>query len=164
MTTLPAWEREMLRAPWPDRPADELHPGLWVGGCRYGDPERDAFGFVLTLIPRGEHPSSARVARRMARFPLVDKSHGLPDPGDLDHLVAEVVDSVRAGERTLVRCYAGLNRSALVGCLALCELTGMGGDEAVARIREVRSPTCLINPAFRARVELVAAQPRGATT
>jgi protein-tyrosine phosphatase len=47
----------------------------------------------------------------------------------------------------LVHCQAGLNRSGVVVAYALM-LNGMSAAEAIARIRERRSPAVLCNPQF----------------
>jgi protein-tyrosine phosphatase len=52
-----------------------------------------------------------------------------------------------AGRSTLVRCHAGLNRSGLVVAQALVEL-GLGVPEAIALIRQRRSPWALNNELF----------------
>jgi len=57
------------------------------------------------------------------------------------------VNACREDGPTLVHCQAGLNRSSLVAARALV-LGGMTADDAIALIREKRSPACLCNPAF----------------
>lgn len=54
-------------------------------------------------------------------------------------LVAEaewVAERLRAGQRVLVHCYAGLNRSSTVCCAALILLEGLSAGAALARVRE----------------------------
>ena len=58
-----------------------------------------------------------------------------------------VADAVREGKNVLVTCAAGLNRSGLVTALALRELFGKPGEDAVARVRE-RRPGALTNEIF----------------
>ncbi len=53
----------------------------------------------------------------------------------------------KAGDRVLIRCQAGMNRSSLVTALVLMR-EGMRSDEAIALIREKRSEYCLSNNHF----------------
>ncbi len=55
---------------------------------------------------------------------------------------------VKSGHRVLSHCGMGLNRSALVAGLILCEL-GLSGPQAVERVRE-RRPGALFNDQFAA--------------
>lgn len=54
-----------------------------------------------------------------------------------------------AGKRVLVTCAMGINRSAFVTGLALHQLTGMSGRDAIALIRKRRHPRCLSNETFQ---------------
>jgi len=51
------------------------------------------------------------------------------------------------GDRLLVRCQAGINRSSLVNALILMR-EGMKAEEAIALIRSKRSSFCLSNEHF----------------
>lgn len=65
-----------------------------------------------------------------------------------DDVLAEgrwVADRLRAGERVLVHCYAGMNRSATVCCAALILLEGISAEEALERVRE-RHPVAWPDP------------------
>ena len=53
----------------------------------------------------------------------------------------------KAGDRVLIRCQAGLNRSSLVTALVLMK-EGMSADEAIALIRKQRSLDCFSNLHF----------------
>jgi protein-tyrosine phosphatase len=63
---------------------------------------------------------------------------------------------VAAGERVLVHCQMGLNRSALVAGLVLV-YSGLSGEDAVTRLQD-RRPGALYNEAF---CEYLRQQPRG---
>jgi protein tyrosine/serine phosphatase len=52
-----------------------------------------------------------------------------------------------AGNRVLIRCQAGLNRSSLVTALVLVK-AGWTPDDAIKQIRFTRSPQALFNKAF----------------
>ena len=53
----------------------------------------------------------------------------------------------KAGDRVLIRCQAGMNRSSLVTALVLMK-DGLNADEAIALIRKQRSEYCLSNKHF----------------
>lgn len=73
------------------------------------------------------------------------------------HAVARLGASlVAAGERVLVHCQMGLNRSALVAGLVLV-YSGLSGEDAVTRLQD-RRPGALYNEAF---CEYLRQQPRG---
>jgi protein-tyrosine phosphatase len=65
------------------------------------------------------------------------------------HAVAKLGAAlIEAGERVLVHCQMGLNRSALVAGLVLV-YSGLSGEDAVARLQE-RRPGALYNETFAA--------------
>lgn len=149
---MPAWERDMLDAPWPEG-RTQVWPmwprgGLWVGGAWEREPA-DGFDVVVTLTRRDEADVVVRRPARHVRYPMADDEDGLDRDG-LAELVAYVVRWVREGKRVLVQCYLGLNRSGLVAALALRELSGCTGPEAVALLRVLRDTNVLCNPAFHA--------------
>lgn len=98
------------------------------------------------------HPPSPDSARDVFFFPIEDDptTNWLTKPLWIEQ-VLKVVDLVAQrvyqGDRVLVTCHAGLNRSGLVSALALCAL-GMEPDEAIKLVRERRSPDALFNQQF----------------
>lgn len=59
----------------------------------------------------------------------------------------QVAQHVKEGRNVLVTCMAGHNRSGIVSAMALIELTGMSGVEAVDHIQRSR-PMALNNDTF----------------
>lgn len=53
----------------------------------------------------------------------------------------------KAGDRVLIRCQAGMNRSSLMTALVLMR-DGLSADEAIALIRKQRSEYCFSNKHF----------------
>jgi protein-tyrosine phosphatase len=87
-------------------------------------------------------------------FPIRDE--GLPPLSRL-HAVAQLgSDLLRQGERVLVHCEMGLNRSALLAGLILVH-GGVSGEAALERL-QVRRPGALFNLRFS---EYLRRQPRG---
>jgi hypothetical protein len=148
----------LLRVPFAERPWDEVVDGLWLGGHDFQpsaeNPAGDAvltgtdFDLVVSLYKRhGEqwHPDPDRTIQmyhRMADSDLDPDHHST-----IDVLASHVEDAVRHGDKVLVRCQAGLNRSSLVTGLALIKM-GWSAENAINRMREVRSPYVLCNQSF----------------
>jgi hypothetical protein len=81
------------------------------------------------------------------RFPFPD---GPIDPATIPEIeaLAEWAFSMwKSGERVLIRCQAGMNRSSLITALVLMR-DGKSADEAIALIKERRSPYVLSNSHF----------------
>lgn len=71
------------------------------------------------------------------RLPLLDQRAGSLE--DIRLLVEEILGRCRAGETVVVHCVGGLGRSGmLVACALVAE--GLSPREAIARVREYRSP------------------------
>lgn len=123
----------------------EIVSGLWQGGCENGLVLPAFIDHLVSLYPweqynrRGDGILDSLLTVKM--FDSVEQGfHQVLD-------IAAWVNSCRKLGPTLVHCQAGLNRSSLVVATALV-LDGMAGREAVALLREKRSPACLCNPAF----------------
>lgn len=149
--------------PFADRPWDEVVEGLWLGGhgCQMkgappegncylsGDriPDQPRWDLVVSL--HHEHDSRFEPEhhvphlRHRMRDADLDPTHHTR----LDMLATHVSEAVRAQDRVLVRCQAGLNRGSLVAGLALLKM-GWSASDAIARMREVRGPYVLGNPSF----------------
>ncbi len=59
---------------------------------------------------------------------------------DMSDLLAEgrwVAERLRAGQRVLVHCYAGVNRSSTVCCAALMLMEGIPAEEALAECAKI---------------------------
>lgn len=121
----------------------ELAPNLWQGGCETGLVLPAHIKHVVSLYPwegyAANHDLDSLTLVRM--FDSTDQQmEQIPQ-------LAEWVNVCRKTGPVLVHCQAGLNRSSLVAATALM-LEGATADEAIALIREKRSPACLCNPAF----------------
>lgn len=124
----------------------EVTDNLWQGGCTNG----------LMLPPHIDHlvslyPWERYTRRHELKSNLSVRLYDSVDGFDPDQFVAlaQWVNVCRRSGPVLVHCQAGLNRSGLVAGLALV-LDGMAPSEAVALLREKRSPAVLCNPVFAA--------------
>jgi len=75
-------------------------------------------------------------------------SEGGPDKEQVDELAEWVIGQMREGKRVLVHCQAGLNRSSMIAARVLMLFKHWTADEAIAHIRQRRSPMCLCNETF----------------
>jgi protein-tyrosine phosphatase len=116
---------------------------LWVGGCTDGLILPHHIEHVVSLYPWEQytvrHEIKSVLSVRM--YDSLDQAMGQVEG------IADWVNVCRAAGTTLVHCQAGLNRSNLVAATALIR-GGMAATDAVALLREKRSPAVLCNGAF----------------
>lgn len=114
---------------------------LWHGGFAYGLNLKDKFDLIVSLYPWETYPTKGKTI-----------AYEMYDGYDVDApVVREAANEVRKalakGQKVLVHCQAGLNRSSLVVAMVLI-MDGMKPDDAIALLREKRSPTVLCNQTF----------------
>ena len=132
-----------------------IAPNLFQGGT----DDLDVIHLAQTNNnPRTDLPFDAIVTMyawaRPADWHVQEFRYGVPDGKiaeiDLSRLRQAVefgYERWKAGDRVLVRCQAGLNRSGLVMALILIK-DGLTPLEAITRIRENRGPDALFNENF----------------
>jgi protein-tyrosine phosphatase len=132
-----------------------IAPNLFQGGT----DDLDVIHLAQTNNrPRTDLPFDAIVTlyawARPADWNIQEFRYGVPDASikdiDLDRLRQAVnfgYDRWKSGDRVLVRCQAGLNRSGLVLALILIK-DGLTPAEAIARIRDNRCEDALFNRDF----------------
>jgi predicted protein tyrosine phosphatase len=118
---------------------------LFIGGLRHQGEIRPDVDAVLNLCEM-DNPWVAQAGRHLNdRFACKgEMAIGMT----MSDLLAEgrwVAERLRAGQRVLVHCYAGVNRSSTVCCAALMLLEGLSAEEALARVRE-NHPSCRPDP------------------
>jgi protein-tyrosine phosphatase len=129
----------------------EVARGRWLGGDL--TPMPSDVSVIITLETTTPPLHLAGVTE--LRFPFRDSRWEQVPRRVVDSAVAAVV-AVECP--VLVRCRHGLNRSALVMCLALMR-GGVTAENAVARVRAAR-PGALTNPYF---VDLIRSYPQEPT-
>ncbi len=136
-------------------PPNEILDGhLWIGGAPVDYAWARACGIdvVVDVSDPDQQPDPRDVQDLDYRkCPLTDGDE-LPDEEQVAELVRHVVDSVRNGRRVLVHCSFGKNRSGFVVTLAVRELLGVTGAEAVTHVRS-RRHRAVNNKTFAAYVE-----------
>jgi protein-tyrosine phosphatase len=89
-------------------------------------------------------------------WPLADAR--LPDPADLELIVALILGRIDAGHRVLVLCSQGLNRSGLLSSMVVQARLGGTGDDALRYLAERRARP-MSNPTFIDHVRALPATP-----
>lgn len=138
----------------PPSHSSEVLPGLFMGGDsggHHGTDSRDPalivstpFDTVVTLYAQAQ-PAAVHVEE--LRYGFADGTMALIDVERLLRTAQWARARWRSGDRVLVRCQAGLNRSGLVVCLVLM-LEGLSPTDAIATVRQRRSPMALCNQGF----------------
>ena len=148
----PRWVRPDEVPSWQ---ANVIVPGLFMGGTADEDvtmiaAQRADFGdtkpydAVVTLYAWAQ-PVGWEVEE--LRYGFGDGVMGHVDVDRLLRLAIWAWERWKSGDRVLIRCQAGLNRSGLVTALVLL-LDGYEAAEAIQVIRDQRSPRALCNQAF----------------
>jgi hypothetical protein len=126
----------------------EIAPGLWMGGSpELGEPSSELpFDAVVTLYAFA--PPASWLVEEL-RYGFYDGPMDLVDVPRVLRTSAWAFERWRAGDRVLIRCQAGLNRSGLVSALVLMA-GGLSPAQAIDLIRERRSSYALCNGSFEA--------------
>lgn len=123
-----------------------IEDNLWVGGCINGVRLDDDFQSVISLYKWERYELGPDTERH--EFKMYDSGDTLPSE-QLHEIADIVVAALDRGGKVLVHCQAGLNRSNLITALALMK-RGRTAEEAIALLRDQRSPVVLCNEAFEA--------------
>jgi len=109
---------------------------LFIGGTDIQPETRPSVDFVLNL---GEEPSRwAKDGPTDLRDRWDNKGEG-SDGMSVEVIRQEaeyVIERLKAGQRGLVHCVAGMNRSSTICCAVLMLLEGLSAEAALARLRE----------------------------
>lgn len=141
ITGLTSHGAHRLNVPFITQVADNL----WHGGVEDGMVLPSFFRHVVSLYPWEQYTVEHEVDSQL----VVKMYDSLDQTFDrVDAIVAWVNECRKAGP-VLVHCQAGLNRSGLVVARALVLNEDVAsGAEAIALMREQRSPAVLCNPVF----------------
>lgn len=121
----------------------QIDEHLFVGGCTNGLQLPYEIKHLVSLYPWEQYTGHDDMRSVLS---VVAYDAAVPDPARLEALACWV-NSCRLDAPTLVHCQAGLNRSNLVAALALIR-GGSTPTDAIALLRDKRSPAVLCNPAF----------------
>lgn len=125
----------------------EIADNLWQGGCTTGLVLPHEIAHVVSLYPWEQYTvlHEVRSVLSVVMYDSDDQGYAQVDA------IAAWINVCREDGPTLVHCQAGLNRSSLVAARALM-LGGMKARDAIALLREKRSPACLCNKSFESHL------------
>ncbi len=128
--------------------ASNVYTRLWVGGKPPIGEDLPGFD-VLVLCAQEIQPANVAFHGRVLRCPIPD---GPLDTMQVSRVIGTgriVAKEIARGQRALVTCAKGLNRSALVASFALAHITRMGANEIMQLMRSRRDAMCLCTPYFQ---------------
>lgn len=132
---------ERLHVPLISHITDNLYVGGHSDRADLGDFFSHVFSLYVWGTPYVTHESTTHDAVKMYDDPTEDTSL-------VEELVPKVVEALEGGGNVLVHCQAGINRSNLVATLVLRQWKGLTSAEAIAMLREKRTPLVLANRGF----------------
>lgn len=109
-----------------------LRQRLFVGGMEHQSDQRPDVHAVLNLSEDENHWPLTIADRRVQKG---EGTQGM-DATEMMDEAQWVIDRLLAGQRVLVHCSAGLNRSVTVCCAVLMQLENLSAEEALIRVRE----------------------------
>jgi protein-tyrosine phosphatase len=135
--------------------ASRIIAGLWVGAAPPPGDYTDRFDVIVFTADEYQPAAGMFPGVRVRHFPFDDSTQ----PTDRDLATAwaaaeAVARYMRRGQRVLVTCRMGRNRSALVAAFALYLITEAPGADILALVRSRRTDAvgvqALSNRAFQA--------------
>jgi protein-tyrosine phosphatase len=123
---------------------------LWTGGCRDQRYLPTTIEHVISLYPWERYNFQPGHEPKSASYHWLYDSDDVEQLARVEAIVAWGVACVKDGP-TLIHCQAGLNRSSMIAGRVLIAL-GRSPEDAVALLREKRSPAVLCNQTFLAHV------------
>jgi len=135
----------------------KIVPGLFVGS-KPPPGRHEGIDVIVLAAMEYQPPAHLFPGTEVIHAPL-DDAPGRPMTQDEIAIATKAAERVtrllRAGQRVLVTCALGLNRSSLVAALAMHDVYGMSADEIVTRVRRARGPWALSNPNFEKLLRVV---------
>ena len=139
--------------------ADRIATRLYQGGRPPLGPVLRDRGFNMVVLSAQEYQPSAHLfdGVTVIRAPLDDHMHPLTwdEISLLCHASEAVAKGLEQGQKVLVTCWSGLNRSGLISALSLIKAAGISPQEAVQQIQSKRS-WALSNSSFVRQISEVA--------
>jgi len=136
--------------------ANEIASGLWQGSVPPQGGVLNLLGYHALVLAAEEFQFDAGFYPGVAVIYAPNDDNGKPLSREQLTIAVkaarDVAARIRSGQKVLVTCAAGVNRSGLVSALTLHFLYGWSGDRCIRRIRERRTHPnfgkALSNPFF----------------
>lgn len=130
-----------------------IEGNLYQGGCQNGLQLPHFIKHIISLYPWEQYTVKHELKSSLSVV-MYDSLEQSTEQADA---IAEWVYQCTKDGPTLVHCQAGLNRSSLIAVKVLQKMGSEGrgyrsAKDAIAMLREARSPACLCNPAFEAHL------------
>lgn len=145
------WVSAAKRKPYD---ATVIAPRLWIGSQPPFDVDLPRID-TLVLCAQELQPEALAFHGPVLRCPIPDAELDAAQVRTVAQAAVSVAKSIVLGQRVLVTCRMGLNRSALVVALALHQLTTMDADQVVEHIRRQRNAAALSNAHFVTIIEQI---------
>lgn len=110
----------------------QYHTRLFIGEMHMQGYSRPQVDSVLNL---SEQPNPWSITD-MDRWSIKGEGHKGMLPPEIQAEANWVIERLQAGQRVLVHCTAGMNRSATICCAALILMEGLSAEAALARVRQ----------------------------
>jgi protein-tyrosine phosphatase len=121
----------------------QIEGNFYQGGCANGLVLPSFIQHSISLYPWEQYTLNHEL-KSLSFHWLYDADE---EPPKIVHAIADWTYECIQDGLTLLNCQAGLNRSSLVAALVLKRM-GRSSEEAIALLREKRSPAVLCNPSF----------------
>jgi len=122
--------------------ADEVAPGLWVGST---PPDGTKLQGIDVVVLAAMEVQPRLIGVRTLRCPLDDHRPSTAESKQAWKCAEEVVRLRRHGQKVLVACAMGVNRSAWIAAMVLMQ-EGMPARQAIQQIRRRRHPRINLTP------------------
>ncbi|MFZ5630045.1 MAG: dual specificity protein phosphatase family protein [Spirochaetota bacterium] len=107
---------------------------------------------IATLISNAEFGvygvGNLLEAYKAAGFDVIHravKDQGVPTRQQAEEVLGWIKERTDRGERVAIHCVGGLGRTGIVAALFLKQFAGLGAEQAIERVRQVRSPRAVEN-------------------
>jgi hypothetical protein len=109
---------------------------LFVGGLDYQGDRRPAVDAVLNLGDEASHWTTGAQEYAGDRWTRKGEGQSGMDVAEIEAEAIWVIQRLRAGQRVLVHCSAGFNRSVTICCATLMLLEKLSAEAALERVRQ----------------------------
>jgi len=118
---------------------------LFIGGQHHQNDQRPAVDAVLNLGDEASRWATSAALPACDRRARKGEGQSGMSVTEIEAEARWVVERLRAGQRVLVHCSAGFNRSATICCAALILLEGLSAEAVLERVRQ-HHPWCRPDP------------------
>ena len=109
---------------------------LFVGGLDYQGDQRPAVDAVLNVGDEASRWTTGAQEHTGDRWTRKGEGQSGMDVAEIEAEASWVIQRLRAGQRVLVHCSAGFNRSVTICCATLMLLEKLSAEAALERVRE----------------------------